>query len=597
MKPYIDPKQLPHVEITTVRRILGVLAPYKRQAALVFVCMLAAAMLNLVPAMLVRRVVDHAIPEGDSGLLILLCLGMVLGPVAAGLLQVGQRYLTAFVGEAVEYDLRVSMFRHLERQSLGYFQTIKPGENISRVLTDVHGVGDCVSKTLFSVVENGIIVITTTIVIVLLDWRLAGLALVLLPAFVAPTRRVGRERKRLKRAAQQRVAELTGILTETLSTSGAQLTQVYGAEDAETARLATKAEELRKISLRQTLVGRWFQMLLGLFENAGPALVYAGGGLLVVGGHIGLGTVIAAVTLLKRLYTPASRLAGVHVDVVTSYAFFDRVFAVLDLVPTIQSPPRALPVIAPQGRVSFRKVSFAYHPDEPLLDGIDLELAPGRCVAIVGASGAGKSTIATLIPRLHDVCGGAVLLDGEDVRSLDLAALRAQIGMVTQDTYLFHASILDNLRFARADATDREIQQAARAAQIHDFIMGLPQGYATLVGDRGYRLSGGERQRLAIARVLVKDPRVLILDEATSALDSHNEVLIQAALEPLMAGRTSLVIAHRLSTIRGADEIVVLQQGRVVERGTHGELMARRGVYRALHEAQNRQHHDEREVA
>ncbi len=582
---YIDPANLPRMRASTVRRILGHLRPYRRQAALGLLCIAGGALLNLVPSLLIRRVVDHAIPAGDVGLLLLLCAGMVVGPLLAGFLQVGQRYLAAFVSESLMLDLRVGLFAHLHKQSLSYFTHARPGEAISRVMNDVQGVGQTMSSAVVAGVESGLVMLSTAGLLLYLDWRIALIALLILPFFIVPTRRVGRARKRLKRRAQAQLAEITGILSETLSTSGALLIKTSGAEAAETARLAGKCSQLRVTSLRQTLIGRWFQMMLGLFESAGPALVFAAGGLLVMGGYVGLGTVVASVMLLKRLYTPASKLAGVHVEVVTSYAFFERIFQLLDLEPAIKSPPGAHRLENARGRVEFKQVSFAYGSDAPVLHDIDLDLLPGRCVAVVGASGAGKSTLAALVPRLQDVNGGAVLIDGHDVRTLELGALRAQIGVVSQDSYLVHASILDNLRYARPGASQAEIEAAARAAQIHDFIAGLPDGYATIVGDRGYRLSGGERQRLAIARTILKDPRILILDEATSSLDSHNELLIQAALVPLLAGRTTLVIAHRLSTIRNADEIVVLEQGRIVERGTHRELLARRGRYAHFHAA------------
>ena len=587
----LDPSDVPVLQVTTLRRIFAYLAPYRGRGALVCACIVGAALLNLVPAILVKRLIDDAVPARDVQLLLILCGGMIAGPIIAGVMQVAQKYLTSAIGASVMLDLRVAMFRHLHRQALSYFSTARPGETISRVLNDVEGIGQAVSRTLLAVLENALILATTATLVILLDWRLAIIALFLLPAFIVPTRRVGRRRKLLKRSVQARLAELTGILSETLSVSGALLVKVSGSEEAEAERLAAKGRELRDLSLRQTLVGRWFQMLLGLFESAGPAMVFAGGGLLVIGGHLGLGTVVAFVTLLKRLYTPASQLAGVHVDLVTSYAYFDRVFAVLDHVPAITSPPDAVSLPrAARGHVEFRNVSFSYSPGEPLLRGIDLDIQPGRCLAIVGASGAGKSSLASLVPRLYDVTDGAVLIDGHDVRSLELGSLRANIGVVTQDTYLFHATILDNLRYARpGGASEEEVHRAARAAQIHDFIVALPDGYQTMVGERGNRLAGGERQRLAIARAILKDPSILILDEATSSLDTRSEYLIQAALQPLLAGRTSLVIAHRLSTIRRADEIVVLHRGRIVERGTHADLLASRGAYASFHDAQDRE--------
>ncbi len=588
----IDPDNLPEVDRGTLRRIFSYLRPYRRRTLLVITIMIVAAVLNLLPPLLIKRIVDHAIPDRDMRLVLLLCGGMIAGPLLAGALQVGQKYLAAWIGESVMMDLRLQLFRHLHEQPLGWFANARPGEAISRVLNDVQGVGQVMQNTMMNIVDNTIVLTATATFTIILDWRLALIALPLLPMFIIPTRRVGRRRKKLKRSAQARLAELTGILAETLSVSGALLLKVFGTEDLETERLRGKATELKNLSLQGTLVGRWFQMLLGLFENAGPALVFAGGGWLIIHGHMQLGTVVAFVTLLKRLYNPASQLAGVHVDLVTSYAYFDRIFAVLDLEPAIKDSPEAKPLVAAQGRLTFRGVSFSYGAatsegdTPPALVDIDVDIAPGQSVALVGPSGAGKSTLVSLVPRLYDPTVGEILLDGQDLRTLQVKSLRSHIGVVLQETYLFHASIGENLRYARPGATAGEIEAAARAAQIHDYIAGLPSGYDTLVGERGYRLSGGERQRLAIARAILKDPRILILDEATSALDSSNEVLVQAALEPLLAGRTSLVIAHRLSTIRKADLILVLDRGRIVERGNHAELLASGGLYAKLHREQ-----------
>jgi ATP-binding cassette subfamily B protein len=586
----IDVKDLPEVEGPTLRRIATYLRPYRKLATLVTVTIVGAALLNALPPLFVRHVVDHAIPERNLRLLYILCAGMVAGPLCAGLLGVAQKYYASMVGERVMFDLRVELFQHLQKQSLGWFASARPGEALSRVLNDVQGVGSVVSSTLVSIVQNVVVLTTTIVLIVYLDWRLALVALGVLPAFILPTRRVGRRRKAIKRDMQARMAEMTGILMETLSVSGALLLKVFGTEKVEAERLRGKASEVMNLSLQQTLVGRWFNMLMGLFETLGPAMVFGVGGWLVIHGQLKLGTIVAFVTLLKRLYSPASDLANVHIDVVTSYAYFERIFAVLDMEPAIRDAPDAVVLSAPRGEVRFEHVTFSYGAagDEPVLEDIHLHVPAGTCVALVGPSGAGKSTLAALVSRLYDPSAGAVSVDGHDLRQLEVRSLRACIGVVTQDTYLFNATILENLRYARPEASAAEVEAAARQAQIHEFIAGLPEGYDTKVGDRGYRLSGGERQRLAIARAILKDPRILILDEATSALDSTNEALIQAAFDSLLKDRTSLVIAHRLSTIRKADMIVAMERGRIVERGTHEALLAANGLYARLYREQFR---------
>jgi ATP-binding cassette, subfamily B, bacterial len=587
-KTHIEPHDSPAFDSATLIRILGYIKPYKRQAAVVGGCILLASLFNLASAWFIKRIIDVAIPSGNLTLLALYCVGMVAGPALAGLIQVVQKYTAEAIGQDVMLDLRVALYRRLHEMPFAFFTRQKPGEAVSHVLNDVQGVGSVVSSTLVDIVQNAVVLVSAIVFVMVLDWRLGLVAVGVLPLFIAPTRRVGRKRKALKRATQARTSELTGILTETLSVSGALLVKTFDAGETEVQRLRAKAEELKRLSLQQSLIGRWLRMLLGLFESVGPALVFAFGGWLVIRGHIPLGTIVALVTLMKRLYNPASDLASVHVDLMTSYAYFDRVFAVLDRTPSIQEAPSAVALGRVAGRVEFRNVSFAYDQSEPALTGIDLAVEPGTRVGIVGPSGAGKTTLVSLLMRLYDATSGAVTVDGVDVRQATQASLRRNIAVVTQDTFLLHASVLENLRYGCPSASRAEIEDAARRAQIHDVILALPDGYDTIVGERGYCLSAGERQRLAIARAILKNPRILILDEATSALDTFSERLVQEALGALLQGRTCFIVAHRLSTVRDADVIVALDQGRIAEQGTHDELLAHRGLYAWLWHSQAR---------
>jgi ATP-binding cassette subfamily B protein len=578
-KTPLDLNALPPLERATLLRIVGYVRPYWRRALLVVGCMVAGAALSLSLPWFMRQVVDVAIPRGDLRLLWLYSAAMVAGPAAAGLLEVVQKYSSEVIGQQVMRDLRVALYRQFQAMPFAFFAKQQPGEAVSHVLNDVQGVGGAVSGTLVDIAQNLIILASTTAFVFALDWRLALVALGFLPLFVVPTRRVGRTRKQLKRAVQARLSELTGILTETLSVSGALLVKVFGGEETEVRRFGAKTEDIKQLSLEQSLVGRWFQLLLGLFEAVGPAIVFALGGYLVIKGHIALGIVIAFVTVLKRLYGPARQLAGIHVDLMTSYAYFERVFGVLDRMPSIRDAPNAQTLTAVHGRIELRDVSFSYDGADEILSDINLEIPAGATVAIVGPSGGGKSTIAALVMRLYDTSAGSITIDGFDVREVTCRSLRDSLAMVTQDTFLFHTTVLENLRYGKPSVTLEEVEDAARRTQIHDLIVSLPDGYHTVVGERGYRFSAGERQKLAIARAILKNPRILILDEATNSLDSESERKVQQALAPLCKGRTTLVIAHRLSTIRDADLIVVLDQGRIVERGTHDELMANAGLY------------------
>ena len=585
-KTYIDPSTLPEVERATLRRIAGYLKPYVRYLIAIGVLLISSALIDLLPQWLLKLTLDRALPERNVEQLLWLCAGMIAAPAVSDLLDVGEKYLTAFLGERVMFDLRNELFQHLQRQPIGYFTTAKPGEALSSMLNDVAGVGSVVSDKLMAIAQNVVVSVAILAMLFVMDWRLALIATLFLPLIAFPTRRVGYKRKQLKRRTQEKMAEFVGLLSETLSVSGALLLKVFGAEESEAQRVEQKSREIMDLSVRQALIGRWFKLMMGFLENAGPALIWGFGGYLFIRGEIQLGSLVVSAALLKKLYSPATNLAGVYVDLVTSYAYFERIFAVLDLKPAIQDRPGAKAISNVRGAVSLQQVSFAYHAEEPVLHDVDLDILPGECVALVGPSGAGKSTLAALIARLYDPSSGAVTLEGIDIRDISLKSLRSQLGVVSQDTFLFNTTILENLRFGRPGASREGIIAAAQTAQIHEFIERLPEGYETVVGDRGYRLSGGERQRLAIARAILRDPRILILDEATSSLDSQNEALIQKALEALLKNRTSLVIAHRLSTVRNADVIVVLSEGRILDRGRHETLLAKGGLYARLCEQQ-----------
>ena len=588
-KPFIDAKDAPAVETATLRRILRHVAPYRWRASLVITCVVGAAVLNLVAPWCVKLVVDEALPAGNLELLWISCACMIAGPVAAGLLQVFQKYNAERIGQQVMLDLRVRVYQQLHGMPFDFFAKQKPGEAVSHVLNDVQGVGGVVSGTLVDLAQNAVVLGSTVVFIVWLDWRLAIVGVAFLPLFIGTTRRVGRTRKKLKRVVQARTSELTGMLTETLSVSGALLVKVFGRERSEVARLSRQLEELKRLALEYSLAGRWFQMVLGLFESIGPAMIFAVGGALVIKGRLPLGTVVAFVAVLKRVYGPASQLASAHVDLRVSYAYFDRIFEVMDRTPSIRNATRPVVPASVTGTVEFKDVTLAYNGAGEALSGVTLKVRAGTTVGLVGPSGAGKTSLASLVMRLYDPTSGSITLDGVDVRQMDLEVLRSRMAVVTQDTFLLNATVLDNLQYAKPEASRADVEDAARRAQIHDVIAALPDGYNTVVGERGYRFSAGERQRLAIARAILKEPLILILDEATSALDADSERKVQEALTPLLRGRTSFIIAHRLSTVRDADRIAVMKQGRIVEVGTHDQLLARAGLYAWMWRAQARE--------
>jgi len=564
-------------------RIARLFRPYRGRLAAVGALIGLSALAGVASPFLLRAVLDQAIPRRDTTLLAALVGGMVAVAVVNGVLSVSQTYLSNQVGQRVMHDLRRAVYRHLQRLPLAFFTRTRTGEVQSRIANDIGGVQSVVTSTATSIVQNVTTVVATVVAMLLLDWRLAVFSLAVLPLFVYLSRRVGAQRKRITAQRQVTMADISTLVEESLSVSGILLGKTMGRSDELADRFERESETLADLEVRGRMAGRWVMAIIQMSFAVMPALVYLVAGLLIAHGSaaITIGTVVAFTTLQNRVMFPIQSLLSVSVDVQTSLALFERIFEYLDLPVELRDGHAELAVTA--GRVRFDDVWFRYEDDGAwILRGIDLDVEPGTKIAVVGETGAGKTTLGYLVTRLYDAERGTVSIDGTDVRDATLTSLAAGVGLVSQDTYLFHASVADNLRFARPDATDDELVAAARAARIHDLIASLPDGYDTLVGERGYRFSGGEKQRIAIARTVLRNPPVLVLDEATSALDNETERAVQEALDALAAGRTTIAIAHRLSTVRDADQIVVLDGGEIVERGTHDELLALGGRYAAL---------------
>ena len=578
----------PRVTAALLKRILSYLAGYKLQICIVLICIAASSFLGLMPSILTGKILDEGLLRQDLRALVFYIVLSLAVTFLANLISVGESYINTWIAQHITFDMRNQMYSHLQSMSQRFFTTSSQGDIITRMTSDIDGVQSVITSTFTSILSNSITLLIAMAAMFRKNWILALTGIVIVPLFTLPTRRAGKTRWELTNESQACNDEINGILNETLSVSGQLLVKLFGKEAYEYARYKDANSRMIRLNIRESMAGRWFRVVLSTFTSIGPMLIYLIGGILMIrhGADLTVGDITVLVALLGKMYFPVNSLLNIQVDWIRSMALFSRIFNYFDIPAEIENAPDALTPSTVRGNVEFSHVSFAYEEPKRILKDISFTLEEGKSIAIVGPSGSGKSTIINLIPRLYDVSEGSVTFDGIDVRKLDLTFLRRQVGVVSQETYLFNGSIRDNLLYAKPDATEEEMIDALKKANIYDFVEKQEAGLDTLVGNRGLKLSGGEKQRISIARVLLKNPTIFIFDEATSALDSISEKKIQEAIDPIIRTHTSILIAHRLSTILAADEILVVKDGQIVERGQHKDLVARDGVYHELYETQ-----------
>lgn len=586
-----EKQNMPKITKQLVLRIFSYLKPYKLHLFVVFTAIIASSVLGVLPSILTGKMIDEGLYNKNLDVLIQLVIISFFVLLLSNLISAVETYVNTWVAQHIAFDMKNQMYEHLQKMPQKFFTSNQQGEIITRMTSDISGVQSVISGTMSSIFSNICTIVVTAVALIEKNWLLAIVGVCIIPILSFPTINVGKRRWKIATQTQEQSDKMNSILNETLSVSGQQLTKIFTREQQDLKKYTDTNRECMRLTIKERMAGMWFWRVMGVLNGMNPLIIYLLGGIMIIKFGITsltVGDITVVVTLLSRLYRPVEQLFGIQVDVVRSMALFVRIFEYYDMPVDIESPPDAIKPESASGHVEFKDVHFKYTEDKEILKGISFELKPGRSVALVGTSGAGKSTIAGLIPRLYDVTDGQVLFDGIDVRQLDLKFLRSNIAIVTQESYLFNSTVKENLLFAKEDATEQEIISACKDANIHNFIMTLPDGYDTLVGNRGFKLSGGEKQRISIARAILKDPCLLILDEATSSLDSISEYAIQQALVPLMSGRTSLIIAHRLSTIMAADEIIVLKDGVIDQRGTHSELLKAGGTYKILYDTQFR---------